>query len=320
MENNAQNRVYQVYDNLLKRLLEHHASSIIPRLLASSGLEMVDVVEELNVEVLIPPRRNDRVFRSLVKNEPHITHFEIEVSGNSRMDARLLVYHSLLFEKYNQPVISVIVYPFKTTMVKSPLQETSGGEELVTFHYRRIPLWELDARKYFDEHEVCMYALLPAMCGASQEMCVQAIEQMIQYYQGDDDELRNQLLCFGIMMRRAEMLPTVELNEVLKMMKEYDPLIAEDAYLQALVAELADKKALELVAEAEARIRAETVATFQHTLMNIIKVRFPLLAQHVEGEKALPDSPEALNLLIVQISSASDERVARAILGLPAVE
>jgi len=90
-------------------------------------------------------------------------------------------------------------------------------------------------------------------------------------------------------------------------MKEYDPLIAEDAYLQALVAELADKKALELVAEAEARIRAETVATFQHTLMNIIKVRFPLLAQHVEGEKALPDSPEALNLLIVQISSASDE-------------
>lgn len=43
----------QVYDNLLKRLLERHANTIIPRLLASSGLEKVDIIEELNVEVLL---------------------------------------------------------------------------------------------------------------------------------------------------------------------------------------------------------------------------------------------------------------------------
>jgi len=121
-------------------------------------------------------------------------------------------------------------------------------------------------------------------------------------------------------------------------MKEYDPLIAEDAYLQALVSELADKKALELVAEAEARVRArveawaetrakaeakvkaEIATMFQHTLMNIIEARFPLLAQCVEQGRALPDGPDALNLLIVQISGAPDERGARAILGIPAAE
>ena len=366
---NKQQSQYQIYDNLLKRLLERHAGTIIPCLLASSGLEMVNVVEELNVEILIPPRRNDRVFRSLIKHKPHITHFEIEVSGNARMDARLLIYHALLFEKYNQPVISVIVYPFKTTMVTSPLRETSGDDELVTFHFQKIPLWELDARTYFDEHEVCMYALLPAMCGASQEMHMQAIDQMIKYYQGDDEELRNQLLCFGVMMLRAEMLSAVELGEVVKKMQNYDPFIAEDLYLQALVERLADEKAKELVekkveelaeelaekkaekmvAEARAKAntdatkareqanadatkarekanadaikaRAETIATFQQTLMSIVRARFPLLAERVVREVVLPDKADVLNLLIVQLSSAPDERAAQAMLGVPAAE
>ncbi|HEY0754078.1 MAG TPA: hypothetical protein VGD98_08970 [Ktedonobacteraceae bacterium] len=349
MANYEQN--YQVYDNLLKRLLERNASSIIPRLLASNGLEMVDIVEELNVEVLIPPRRNDRVFSSLIRGTPHITHFEIEISGNTKMAARLLIYHALLFEKYHKPVRSVIVYPFKTTMVESPMREKSNDEELVTFHFQRIPLWELDAHEYFDEQDVCMYALLPAMRGATQEMHMQAIAQMIKYYQDNDDELRNQLLCFGVMMRRAEMLPTVQIKEVLEKMKEYDPLIAEDKYLQALIKEfgekLGEKRAVEIAtkmaaevvaeakaeaaaririqAEAEARAKAEAVAeaeasfvaTYRETLISILKERFPALVETVVQDAVLPNKLGALQLLIGQVLAAADERAVRAIFCLP---
>jgi hypothetical protein len=63
----------QVYDNILKRLFDKHATAIIPRLLAEDDIQVLEeirlveseeeAVEELNVEVLIPPRRNDRVFR-----------------------------------------------------------------------------------------------------------------------------------------------------------------------------------------------------------------------------------------------------------------
>lgn len=258
MRNDAQN---QTYDNILKRILEDHASEIIPCLLAEKDVE---IIEALNVEVLIPPRRNDRVFKAWHKGQRHIVDFEIEVSSNARMDVRLLIYHALLLEKYELPVISVIIYPFKVAMVESPLVETSGDEELLRFHFRTLPLWKLDAQKYFDEQQVCMYSLLPAMSGASAEMHMQAIDKMIQYYQGNEDELRDQLLCFGIMLRRAKMLPAADLEQVEERMNMYDQLIEEDPHLQAIAARLADKKAVELadkkIAETIAKVEAEVIA------------------------------------------------------------
>jgi hypothetical protein len=51
----------QVYDNVLKRLVEKQADSVIPLLLGPLATE---VVEELNIEMLIPPRRSDRAYMS----------------------------------------------------------------------------------------------------------------------------------------------------------------------------------------------------------------------------------------------------------------
>jgi hypothetical protein len=176
-----------------------------------------------------------------------------------------------------------------------------------------------------------MYALLPAMRGASQEMHMQAIDQMIEYYRDDEDELRNQLLCFGTMMRRAEMLPTVELEEVLKKMQYYDPFIAGDAYLQALIARQVEEKTEEKVriaeekAEEKARIAQEQIArteagmieALQNAVRSLLKVRFPLFAAQKGQEILLSDKIDVLQLLLVQISSAPDENVVRVILGMP---
>ncbi len=93
MTNDAQN---QSYDNLLKRLVENQPRQILPLLFP--GL-ISEVLEELNIEVLIPPRRVDRVYKTRPGNPEdglQILHFEYEVSFNPNMDTRLLACYILV--------------------------------------------------------------------------------------------------------------------------------------------------------------------------------------------------------------------------------
>lgn len=41
-------------------------------------------------------------------------------------------------EKYKPPILSLIVYPFQTTVVESPLEEKGGAELLLTFKFRTL--------------------------------------------------------------------------------------------------------------------------------------------------------------------------------------
>jgi hypothetical protein len=84
----------------------------------------------------------------------------------------------------------------------------------------------------------------------------------------------------------------------------YDQLLEEDPHIRSIVA------------KAEAR----EIANFQNTLLSVIETRFPTLAENVAHKIVLPDSTKALNLLIVQVASASDEKAARRVLGIPAAE
>ena len=111
MANDAQK---QPYDNLLKQFVEKQPDVILPLLFPDLVRE---VVGEVNIEILLPPRRVDRVYKMLPVDgeEEEILHVEYEVSPNDKMDKRLLVYHSVLYEKHELPITSVIVYPFELT-------------------------------------------------------------------------------------------------------------------------------------------------------------------------------------------------------------
>ncbi len=357
------NSSQQPYDNILKRILESRPAEIIPRLLDGGNIEIreileVNIYQELNIELLIPPRRVDRVYKGTYRGNPHIFHFEVETAERvmrSIVAKRMLIYHSLLFEKYNLPVISAIIYPFKAAMAQSPLIELSGDEELLRFNFWTMPLWKLDARKFIGNRDLCMYPFLPAMEHISPETLEGAFEEMVKYYADDKSTLREQLICFLTVMNRANRLPAVELEQVERKIRMYDPLIEEDPYIRQLVArnvaKEVTKEVARKVAEAEARAKAEAearakaeaearakaeaearakaeaearakaqhyIASCRQTLMSVIAARFPNLAK--AQELVLPDNVDALNLLIVQISSAPDERAARAILRLPIAE
>lgn len=200
-------------DRLLKRLVEYQPAVIIPLLFPELAGE---VTEELDVEVWLPPERTDRVYkvRSAADREEAIMHIEFEVSANGDADKSLLTYHALLLEKYEMPVLSMLVYPFEVSMVTPPLVSTSGDDELLVFWYHTLALWKLDARVYIEKRAIPLYGLLPAMQGTSEALLLSAIEQIVEHYRHDDARLRDELLCFQMVLTRARRLPEAELLRV----------------------------------------------------------------------------------------------------------
>jgi hypothetical protein len=186
----------QTYDNVIKRLFERHMGTMVQlfleekptlpepgrhRVRRKGQALTIDRIEELNIEALLPPRRHDRVYRLLYQGRPHVVEVEIETAPNSSMAIRSLIYHALLLEKYGAPVVSLIIYPFSMPIVYPPLLEENGDGHALTFHFRPLPLWTLDARAYFEREDRCMYALLPAMGGVTREMLFQTLARMVKY-------------------------------------------------------------------------------------------------------------------------------------------
>jgi hypothetical protein len=332
----------QTYDNVLKRWFERHVKEIIPLFLEERELARNEdrnairqklrpldneqsEIEEMNIEALIPPRRNDRVYRAPYKGKMHIVDVEIETSLNGRMALRSLIYHSLLMEKYCEPILSMILYPFKMPIVKSPLEDTNGDGESIAFRFRTLPLWRFNAYRYFEQRRFCMFALLPAMGGATRNMLFQALDFMVQFYREnlrDETGLREELITFGVLMRRAAILSPAGIEEVTQKMVSYDPFIMEDPHFGALIRAEAEARA-EVLAEARAEVLAEAraevlaLAFSKSALIHVIEERFPVLIADID-KAVLPDNPDELGLLMVKIAIASDEKAARQLLGLPA--
>jgi len=131
------------------------------------------------------------------------------------MGRRMLIYHGLLLERYNQ---------------------------------------KNDELPY----------LLPAMNGTSEALLLEAIESMVEYFRDDEELLRQELLCFKVLLRRARRLPEVEIERVLRRIRMYDPLLEEDPWVQ----EYGEKR------KAEGRVEGEANG-MRRSIEGIIHMRFP---------------------------------------------
>jgi hypothetical protein len=299
MENAPQK---QPYDNLLKRLVQNQPNAILPLLFPRLVKE---VIGEINIEILIPPRRTDRVYKILPVDgeEEEIFHIEYEASPNNKMDKRLLVYHAVLYEEHELPITSVIVYPFEFTGVESPLIERRRGKQVLRFDYEVIQLWKEDARIYVEQKLVPLYGLLPTMDGISDDLLLQAIDEMVQYYQSNEELLRDELLCFRTMLNRAKRLPAPEFKKVDRRLRMFDPLLEEDPWV------------LEKRAESKAQgIAEERLRSVRGSVLTTVNTRFPSLIELAETKARQTEQWDALNALFVQLLAANGEQTAREIL------
>jgi predicted transposase YdaD len=317
----------QPYDNVLKLLLENQEAVMLPYF-----LEDAQFLKVLDLEVLKSPLRVDRVYEILYRGEPHILHLEFEVSGGKKMATRLLVYNSYFLDKYDLPVISIIVYPFETTMAESPLDVKSGNRDLITFHFRTMPLWKLNARDYLDAHAVSMYGLLPTMQGADLISLTEAIEEMRIHYKGDDTRLRRELLCFRTLLNRARTVPVKDKQQIKERLIMFNDLFEDDPFIQEKKAEgraegLAEGHAKGL---AEGLAEGRTIGLFegkveglaegkteglaeglQTAIVTVVEARFPSLVPLAEQRVKRVNKPDVLNMLLLQLSRAENETLTR---------
>ncbi len=305
-KNNAQQ---QTYDNLFKRMIEGQFEEIVPLLFSALDPK---ILRELNIEALLPPRRMDRVYLSKTAKGKVIFHIEVEMSprGRKAISRRLLIYHSLLIEKYNTEegeeiiVITLVVYPFDIPGGEPVLIEKYGGEKILYFCYRELSLRAIDAPTFVQARPIPLYGWLPAMGGVSLELLMNAIEDMIKYYHGDDDSLRDELLCFLALLNRAKPLPNDEMEQVLRRISMHDPLLEEDPWVQ----EYAAKR--EAKAEAKGRAK-EKIKNMRESVKTVVETRFPLLCKLAMERVEQMEDPDELKGVLIAMSAATSEPDAR---------
>jgi hypothetical protein len=268
--------------------------------------------------------RADRVFKVLYQGELYILDIEFETGTDTKMQARLLAYIAILYLEYEIPVISLIVYPFRTTVAVSPLRLERGEKEMLTFHFLTLPLFDAQVEQYIQEHITCMYPVLPTMKGANARIIAQAMTELAALYREDEVSLSQQFIWMELLLERTTTITAEEKAKIQEGIKMYDPLWEEHPKVKKIKAEAerakiearaeAEKAKAEALAEAEARAREVAAKTLRDDVLKIVQARFPELTELAQQAIAQISSPDALNFLLVQVASAANETTARYIL------
>ena len=293
----------QPYDRALKSLLGDEVAEILPILLPGS-----EFVGEQNIEIDRTTIKADLVYNVQYRGNPHILNMELQTDTDNEMAIRMLRYHVGLYDKHRRPVISMVIYPFETSIPESPFRETSGDEELLRFHYRVLPLWKLDAQQFVRDHVVSMYTLLPAMKGASAPLLLQAIEEMKQRHK--EAQLGHHLVRFRTILRRSGTVSLQDKQEVEDHLDYYDSLLDQDPYIQ-------EQKALERVLGRNEGIYEGRIQELQQMLLEVVEERFPSLAGLAQQKVKQTLRPEVLRQTVKLMFAAPDEATARRLLNIP---
>ena len=278
----------QPYDRALKSLMEDHAAEMLPEILPESML-----IAEQNVEITRTNLRADLVYLIQYRGGHHILDLELQTDADSDMAYRMLLYHVELYGKYRLPVISMVMYPFETSIPEPVFQEESGPETLLEFHHRVLRLWTLEAEYYIRKRVVSMYTLLPAMKGANVSLLLRAIDEMEQRY--TRPHLGHHLVRFRTILRRSKTMSIQDKQIVEDRLHAYDSLLDEDP-------------------EIKERIARGKIEERQRAVIEFIEARFPALVEVAQEQVVRLNKPDELSRLTKQIALAPDEATARWVL------
>lgn len=285
----------QPYDSSLKALLAENAATILPIFIKGAVF-----INELDVELLSPARRADRVFLIQLEGQQCIVDMEIQSSVDKTIVTRLLLYRSQLRHKYQMPVISMVIYPFEMALPESPFEEKVGTQKLLEYHFEVVALFKIQAHQYVQQHAIDMYALLPTMQGFDIELLSQALEEMRQAYQDDEAKLARQLLWMGILLQRSTSIPVDTKLEIQRRFNMFDQLLEEDPRVIQLMAEREARGRMEGKAEGIAEGKAALITT-------LIATRFPSITEEIRQKLPLVRRSEDLDTIAKLTFTAPDE-------------
>ena len=130
-------------------------------------------------------------------------------------------------------------------------------------------------------------------------MLVQAMAELAELYREDSVSLSQQFVWMNLLLERSDTIDLEEKQKMRERLKMYDPLWEEHPKVKKIRAE----------SKAEGKVE-----TLQKTLVHIVKVRFPDLADFAQQQVTRFNEPVALDLLLDQVLIAPDEVTVRFLL------
>ena len=284
------NEIPQVYDSTFKQWITQGTAEILPVLLPGAVYE-----DTINVEVIVPTKRVDKVFKILYDGEERILHIEFETGYDDQLKSRLLVYNANFYRDYHLPVMTIVIYPFDVTMAVSPLHIP----DILTFHFQTLPLFEWSAEDIVRRHVTCMYPIVPAMQNVHDVLVSQVIQEMEKLYQENKEKLSDAIVWMRLLLGRSKEVLSPEREKIEKRLRMYDDLWYNNPMVQKMIEE--DK----------AKWRQEGLQEglqqgLQRTLVNTVRIRFPDLAEFAQHQVSHFDKPDVLESLIQQVVVAPD--------------
>ena len=285
-------RPAQEFDQTLKALFGTEVAEILPLLLPEA-----EYLGEQNIELDRTMLKADLVYQARYRGSAHIVNMELQTGRDGTIETRLLMYHAGLHHKHSLPVMSVILYPFETSIPAPPYYEQGGDGTLLTFECKVLALWKLDAKSFVQRQAICLYTLLPAMQGATAPLLKQALHQMKQHY--NRQQLGHHLIRFRRIMQRSRTMTEhdkQDVEEELQMEFAYDWFLDENPK----VLERMEKSRIEGRAEGE-------VQALQRSILLLLQKRFPLLAAQAQPRIEQIQQAEKLEQILLQVPFVANE-------------
>src|SRR5205823_3336233 len=140
------------------------------------------------------------------------------------------------------------------------------------------------------------------MQGTNHVMMRQVMDELAVLYRNDEVSLAQQFVWMNLLLERTTTIAPAEKVAIRRELSMYERLLKENPAIQQLLAE----------SKAEGEIEAS-----RRMLINIVKARFPALAELAEQKVTKINKPDALNMLAQQIFVAPDEHMVRWLLTSP---
>lgn len=283
----------QEYDNTLKVLFGDEAAQILPRLVPGTVVH-----EEKNIEIDRSQLKADLVYRAKYKRRWHIVNVELQTGADKDMQYRLLQYHVGLHAKYKKPVLSIVLYPFARSVPTPPYRERGGDGELLTWKYRVIALYTIEAEPFVREQAFCMYSMLPAMKGVTVKMLLQVLEEMKQHY--TTKEMEQHLTLFWRMLQKSRTLTKEEkeqVGEVIKM--EFNWWIDTNPEIKKRIA--------------KGKVEGE-LGSLRQAVLNVVQAHFPAQLPLAQQRVSAISKTVELHRLLLDLIDVPDETAAMLLL------
>ena len=166
-----------------------------------------------------------------------------------------------------------------------------------------MPLFEMNAEAYVQNHQTCMYPLLPDMNGFHANMTMQVMSELSEKYRDDHGTLAEQFIWMQLCLDRTD---TIELSEKINIrgrLSMFDQLWEESPTIQKMRVQY----------EVQGFEKGE-VQTLQRTLVEFVQIRFPELTELAQRQAQLCKKPEVLETMTRELFKTSETGMAQQLL------